>query len=605
MVNKVRLPIVGPEGFLFTLKDVLYVPEVPRLEEPFTVKGKVELFGIPFYAPIWVIARVTAPETWWEHFIPIWGSPTVGEGTIAIGGNFEVTFPKGFDREGEYSLEVRAYAGPTMPLDSVILPPFPSITTMETTFIVAGEVPPEEIGFKDFRILSYSKNGGTPVEAGGVLELDVGDKCRVNVGFDHRGVAVSGKYHAAIWQERWWDPHDEILNAEKAFTVPASADWESFEDSIDIAITSKIDPGTEYGLYVKIMAIPGPDIFTEYLANVITIVGVPEEYKGTINKKQLEYNGTYKSIPVSTVPYGKRGLVHIWGRNDTSRRQDLGIAWRVYDPNGVIVEDYSDWSYGHGAGNDHEFLGDRFDLDKTGAYTMEVSLFMNPSNPVEVDRYDGKLCTVGPAILEPPEVETVIAENITHKSADIFGKLIDTSYWSRVEVFFRWGKTEACANKTRIYEMDEGDEGDEFQAELTGLEPDTTYYYKAAVDALGPRSDEVDTNYGETKSFTTEAEVVKGFTMRVENPPAGAAIWWALCCYEGTSTQKPDEPFTNWIPIDATWEWKELAPDYRIYLWVEARDSAGIRLQADGFYFRLRDGKNYVWDFAAHEMREE
>ncbi|GAI32349.1 unnamed protein product, partial [marine sediment metagenome] len=96
------------------------------------------------------------------------------------------------------------------------------------------------------------------------------------------------------------------------------------------------------------------------------------------------------------------------------------------------------------------------------------------------------------------EVETVGDENITHKSADIFGKLIDTSYWSRVEVFFRWGKTEACANKTRIYEMDEGDEGDEFQAELTGLEPDTTYYKESgryqgwtAISALAPYLDRV------------------------------------------------------------------------------------------------------------------
>ncbi|GAJ20458.1 unnamed protein product, partial [marine sediment metagenome] len=33
----------------------------------------------------------------------------------------------------------------------------------------------------------------------------------------------------------------------------------------------------EYGLYVKIMGITGGDIFTEYLANVITIVGAPPE----------------------------------------------------------------------------------------------------------------------------------------------------------------------------------------------------------------------------------------------------------------------------------------------------------------------------------------
>ena len=71
----------------------------------------------------------------------------------------------------------------------------------------------------------------------------------------------------------------------------------------------------------------------------------------------------------SSVPIGERGLIHVWGRNDTLKRQDLGISWTVKDPDGAIVEQYSDWSYGHGPGDDHEFLGDRFDLGKEGTYT--------------------------------------------------------------------------------------------------------------------------------------------------------------------------------------------------------------------------------------------
>jgi hypothetical protein len=140
-MQEVRL---GEKDILFTLKDIAYTPEAPKMNEPFTVKGKIDLFKIPFIGPLWVIATVVYPEKWWEEIIPIIGSPEVRESDTALGGNFEVTFKKGFDREGEYSLAVRAYAGPTMPLDSFTLPPFPPVSTFETTFTVAGEAPPEE-----------------------------------------------------------------------------------------------------------------------------------------------------------------------------------------------------------------------------------------------------------------------------------------------------------------------------------------------------------------------------------------------------------------------------------------------------------------------------
>ncbi|GAH58938.1 unnamed protein product, partial [marine sediment metagenome] len=110
MQNRTKLLETG--NLLFTLKEVTYIPETPRLKDPFTVKGKVELFGIPYVAPLWVIAKVTYPETWWEEIIPIWGSPTVGEGQMALGGDFEIKFPRGFDREGEFLLDVEAHLGP-------------------------------------------------------------------------------------------------------------------------------------------------------------------------------------------------------------------------------------------------------------------------------------------------------------------------------------------------------------------------------------------------------------------------------------------------------------------------------------------------------------
>lgn len=274
-----------PEELLFALKDITFTPVKPRMKEPFTVKGKIELFKIPFVLPIWVIAKVTYPKKWWEEIIPIIGSPTVGEGDIAIGSDFSITFPKGFDREGEFTLEVEAHVGPTFTIDKMTVPPFPPVDSEETTFIVAGERLPEEAGFSKFRIISYSKNGGAPVIPPDVLELEVGDRCRIRVAGEHRDGSVSGKYHAAIGNLhkvpiKWID---EVLNAEKTFSLPPSTDWKPFEDYVDIVITSAISPGS-YSMYAKIMGITGGDIFTEYIENVITIVGV---IKGILKVESL------------------------------------------------------------------------------------------------------------------------------------------------------------------------------------------------------------------------------------------------------------------------------------------------------------------------------
>jgi len=104
----------------------------------------------------------------------------------------------------------------------------------------------------------------------------------------------------------------------------------------------------------------------------------------------------------SSVPIGQSGLVHIAGRNDSSVTQALGISWLVRDPDGGVVEEYSDWSYGHGPGDDHEFLGGRFDINKAGTYTIEADLLMgSPATPVVVDSYEGALCTTTTEV--PPE----------------------------------------------------------------------------------------------------------------------------------------------------------------------------------------------------------
>ncbi|GAI56441.1 unnamed protein product, partial [marine sediment metagenome] len=117
---------------------------------------------------------------------------------------------------------------------------------------------------------------------------------------------------------------------------------------------------------------------------------------GTISKMELEYDNVRGDIPAYGVPPDKRGLVHIWGRNDTSSNQTLGIGWVVTDPDGQVVERHeNDWAAGEvGPGQVREFIGNRFNLDKAGTYRIAITLYFNKADPVEVDKYEGILCTI-------------------------------------------------------------------------------------------------------------------------------------------------------------------------------------------------------------------
>jgi len=82
--------------------------------------------------------------------------------------------------------------------------------------------------------------------------------------------------------------------------------------------------------------------------------------------------------------------------------QCMGISWTVRDPDGYVVENYSDWEFWPytGPGVEHEFKGDRFNINKLGNWTIIVNLHMNPDAPVVVDTYSGLLCVVEEVVEE-------------------------------------------------------------------------------------------------------------------------------------------------------------------------------------------------------------
>jgi len=139
-----------------------------------------------------------------------------------------------------------------------------------------------------------------------------------------------------------------------------------------------------------------------YEEKVVSLAAPPEVYEGTISRKELEYDEARAYIPAYDILQDKRGLVHIWGRNDMSTNQKMGISWIISDPDGIVVEEYSTWeTFWTGPGNEQHFIGGRFNLDKAGTYILNVGLYMNREAPEMVDSYYGTLCTIALAVPEP------------------------------------------------------------------------------------------------------------------------------------------------------------------------------------------------------------
>lgn len=101
---------------------------------------------------------------------------------------------------------------------------------------------------------------------------------------------------------------------------------------------------------------------------------------------------------------------------------------------------------------------------------------------------------------DEPEVVTNNATDIKTNSAVLNGEL--TSFGDDDEITeygFYYGTTSSPSTKKKVGDDDDNlDEGDEFDLKLTGLKPDTKYYFKAYArnsEGIG---------YGSVKSFTTK-----------------------------------------------------------------------------------------------------
>ncbi len=117
------------------------------------------------------------------------------------------------------------------------------------------------------------------VVAGERIELTYGQSLRVNVSFDYRGLArettlegAIGKLHA--FPTDWFEV---LLKSGTTIDIPESFEFTSYERSVEIPITSDIDPGTDYDLSVSLLDYREAGHPTE--VDVIDIVGIPPEFE--------------------------------------------------------------------------------------------------------------------------------------------------------------------------------------------------------------------------------------------------------------------------------------------------------------------------------------
>ncbi len=226
---------------------------------------------------------------------------------------------------------------------------------------------------------------------------------------------------------KYGDTVSVTVKVKNIFSLPLNIAVTGRYDGVDIAFSpvyATVGAGATYS-FTKSFTMPNKsiklDVWSSYWVDYVgwyqddyeyVNIALAEAYKGTITKKELDYQNIWQAFPLYNIPTGTRTRVRITGRNDMTTTQRMGIYWIVKDRDGVTIQEYSAWEalpY-TSAGSTHEFIGGSFDLNKVGTYTIDAALYMNPADPQIVDRYTGTLCSVTAVVPQPEFQGFVLAE---------------------------------------------------------------------------------------------------------------------------------------------------------------------------------------------------
>jgi len=129
-------------------------------------------------------------------------------------------------------------------------------------------------GLKINSIESLLQGIGVAALPGEKLTVMLGDTVIVHLGVDYRGPAIDGSIHVSYGRQNAWFNEDGSKQEDIQAHFDASMDWVPYEFACSIPIGGS--PGTDYDLYAKIMGVPGPDIFSSTLLNVLDVLGAAE-----------------------------------------------------------------------------------------------------------------------------------------------------------------------------------------------------------------------------------------------------------------------------------------------------------------------------------------
>ena len=112
------------------------------------------------------------------------------------------------------------------------------------------------------------------VLAGEKLSVMVGDTVRVRLDVDYRGPDLDAAIHVSYGFQNTWFNEDGAKQKDIPAYFDASMNWVTYHFYCDVPIGGAYGAG--YDLYAKIMGVPGPDIFSPTLLNVLDVMGAAE-----------------------------------------------------------------------------------------------------------------------------------------------------------------------------------------------------------------------------------------------------------------------------------------------------------------------------------------
>lgn len=185
------------------------------------------------------------------------------------------------------------------------------------------------------------------VPAGEKVELTYGDKLRVNVSLEYRGRGQTVTLYGAVGVRGIG--FLEKLDNEADMELPDSpADFSPCTGSVDIPITSDIDPGTNYDIYCKILEYAEAGL--PEVDDVIDIVGIPPTYElleETIYPYAYVYDGdvevsafTFKTDPFTPANW-ITGLLASYIEDEVRKAGGRVMEMRVYVDKTPLL--WSDW----------------------------------------------------------------------------------------------------------------------------------------------------------------------------------------------------------------------------------------------------------------------